>query len=248
MDDAGLEAARVAQQLGISIALLQSDDRNPTGEARVSFDEFGSPTFTFLSPAAWDFIEPRAAAMLAISGADATIFGTLAQRTARSHQAIIELVDAARFRVFDPNLRRPHIDRETTLQSLSRADLIKVSDDECTVLAGWLGVADNPGALLDALSRTRTGFSRPPLELCITCGSRGALYHADGQWHTQAAVPTQVADTVGAGDAFLAMLVAQRLKGTAPDTALRRATSLAAFVVSQPGAVPDYDAQAFLAD
>jgi fructokinase len=64
---------------------------------------------------------------------------------------------------------------------------------------------------------------------------------AEGQWHPGAAVPVEVVDTVGAGDSFLAMLLAQRLQGVKPPLALERAAALGGFVASRAGAVPDYD-------
>ncbi len=245
-DSRGVEAVRAAQALGIETSVVQSDGTLPTGEARVVFDDLGSASYTFLSPAAWDNIAASPAAIDAVGAADAIIFGTLAQRSIQSRSAVLQLVDAARFRVFDANLRFPYIDREVTMQSLRRADLIKLNDDECAIIARWLGVDGTPEALLAEFSRLRTGLDRPALELCITRGNYGAMYFAESRWHAERAVPTPVADTVGAGDAFLAMLVAQRLTGVGPAEALRRSTVLAAFVVSQPGAVPAYEANAFL--
>jgi fructokinase len=245
-DSRGVDAVHEAQALGIDTSVMQSDEVLPTGEARVVFDDLGSASYSFLSPAAWDNITPSSAAVDAVSAADAIIFGTLAQRSIQSRTAVLELVDAARFRVFDANLRFPYIDREVTMQSLRRADLVKLNDDECAIIARWLGVDGTPEALLDGFSRLRAGLDRPALELCITRGNYGAMYFAESRWHAERAVPTLVADTVGAGDAFLAMLVAQRLIGAGPAEALRRATILAAFVVSRPGAVPNYEASAFL--
>lgn len=245
-DSRGVDAVHAAQALGIDTSVMQSDGALPTGEARVVFDDLGSASYTFLSPAAWDNIAASPAAIDAVRAADAIIFGTLAQRSIQSRTAVLQLADAARFRVFDANLRFPYIDREVTMQSLRRADLVKLNDDECAIIARWLGVDATPEALLAEFSRLRAGFDRPELELCITRGNYGAMYYAERGWHAERAVPTLVADTVGAGDAFLAMLVAQRLTGVGPAKALRRATVLAAFVVSRPGAVPTYEANAFL--
>jgi len=81
--------------------------------------------------------------------------------------------------------------------------------------------------------------------LCITRGARGALLYHGGAWTEHAGVATQVVDTIGAGDAFLALLVAQLLRRESAEAALGRAARLAAFVASRPGAVPEYDAALF---
>jgi len=117
---------------------------------------------------------------------------------------------------------------------------VKLNDDECALLAGWYGVAPVPAALQPELAR-RFAIGA----LCVTLGPEGAQLHWQGRWHAQPGIPTEVADTVGAGDSFLAMLLRELLAGTAPDVALLRAARLASFVASRPGAVPDYDAAGF---
>jgi sugar/nucleoside kinase (ribokinase family) len=117
-----------------------------------------------------------------------------------------------------------------------------------SIVGAWLGTSDDPDALRIAIERLRAGHRTYPLQLCITRGGDGALLWADGRWHSQPAVPVKVVDTVGAGDSFLAMLLAQRLRGVAPALALQRAAALGSFVASRAGAVPDYDPRQLLPD
>ncbi|MEM6602167.1 MAG: PfkB family carbohydrate kinase, partial [Verrucomicrobiota bacterium] len=82
--------------------------------------------------------------------------------------------------------------------------------------------------------------------VCITAGAAGAGLLVDGIWHWEAAQPVKVADTVGAGDSFLAALVSGLLnEREAVDISLKRACRLAEFVASQRGAQPEYDAARF---
>jgi hypothetical protein len=104
-----------------------------------------------------------------------------------------------------------------------------------------VGTSGDPDALRIAIERLRAGHRTYPLQLCITRGGDGALLWADGRWHSQPAVPVKGVDTVGAGESFLAMLLAQRLRGVAPALALQREAALGSFVASRAGAVPDYD-------
>ena len=239
-DELGKEAADRMMLAGLDLSALQFDATHPTGEARALLDDSGSATYAFLSPAAWDAIEASPAALASVQLADALVFGTLAQRAPLSSAAVLHLAAAARYRIFDPNLRAPHIDRALTLGSLSLAQMVKLNEVECALFGEWLNCGADPAALLHSMQREFGVGS-----LCITRGSAGALLFHNGSWYEQVAFPCAVVDTVGAGDSFLAMLIAELLRGSRPDVALRRAARLAAYVASQPGAVPDYDPVAF---
>lgn len=241
-DEPGRQAIAAARAYGVDASTIQVDLSHPTGEARAVLDASGSASYSFLSPAAWDFIDAGPAARAAVAAADALVFGTLAQRAPASAASIRALVEGARSSrrclcVFDPNLRAPHIDRDLTLTSLRLADFVKLNEDECALLGAWLGCGADPAELQRAL---QGGYG--VAALCITRGADGALLWQDGAWHEQPAFPCTVVDTVGAGDSFLAMLLAQRLRGAPPAVALRAAARLASRVAGKPGAVPELDA------
>lgn len=236
----GRRALERAKTLGIDLSLVQIDPKLPTGEARAVLDASGSAHYEFLSPAAWDALAITPALLDAARKADAFVYGTLGQRDARARAAIWQLAAAARWRVFDPNLRAPHISREWCEAGLAGAALVKINEEECRVFAEWFGGSATPEALWATLSaRFRIGA------LCITLGAAGSRLNWHGRWYQQPAIATQIADTVGAGDAFLAMLVCELLGGSETSLALARAARLAAFVASQSGAVPTYDAARF---
>lgn len=235
-DDArGREALARIRALGVDTLLVQLDPRHPTGIAETELDAQGSASFRFPGPAAWDALEATAPAMAAAAGAT-LVFGTLAQRNPASAAAIERLLAVAGWRVFDANLRPPHGDREIALRALAHAHFVKLNDHEVEVFARWLGVPPTPAALQ---SRLTAQFGTR--SLCVTEGARGArLWHAD-TYVEQAAFAVDVVDTIGAGDAFLAMLLAALLCGSSPASAMERAARLAAYVASRPGAIPDYD-------
>lgn len=233
-DRRGDDALARVRALGLDTRLVQRDPGRPTGVAEAVVDRSGSASYRFPGPAAWDALEADDAAVAAASGST-VVFGTLAQRSAASAAAIARLVAVAGWTVFDANLRAPHDDRDVALASLGQARLVKLNDDEVRVFARWLGTDPTPEALWPRLV---AGFGTE--SLCVTEGARGArLWHA-GEYVEQAAPPAVVVDTVGAGDSFLAMLVAELLRGSAPSIAMARAARLAAYVVSRAGATPDY--------
>jgi fructokinase len=242
-DDArGERALALAAANGVDTTLVQRDPTLATGEARALLDAAGVARYEFLTPAAWDALVASPAALAAVAAADAFVHGTLGARDPRAREAIATLGTLARWRVFDPNLRAPFYSRELVEAALHGAGLLKLNEEECALLADWYGTAASPEALQPELAR-RFGVQA----LCVTLGAEGAMLHWQGQWHAQPGVATTVADTVGAGDSFLAMLVTALLGGDPPDVALARAARLASFVASQPGAVPAYEAARFAA-
>jgi len=240
-DARGLDAFARVRDMGVGMRLLQQDFALPTGEARAVLAADGSAKYEFETPAAWDAIEFTADLRQQLPAARALVFGTLAQRDARSRETLWQCIRLADYRVLDVNLRLPHHDADITRASLREADFVKLNEEECGIVGAWLGTTAEPDALRAALERLRMTRTAHPLQVCITRGAEGALLWADGQWHAQPAVPVAVVDTVGAGDAFLAMLLAQRLRGVGPPQALARAAALGGFVASRAGAVPDYD-------
>jgi fructokinase len=72
---------------------------------------------------------------------------------------------------------------------------------------------------------------------------RAALWR-DGAWAEHPGFAVEVRDTVGAGDAFLAALLAALFAGRDAGAALREANLVGAYVATQAGAVPAYDREA----
>jgi ribokinase len=69
-----------------------------------------------------------------------------------------------------------------------------------------------------------------------TCGADGAALHHAGETVAVAAPPVALLDTTGAGDCLAGWFVAERLRGTAPADALRRAVAAASFSCGRLGA------------
>ncbi len=239
-DARGQRARERMLALGMDTTQVQVDPEFPTGEARAVLDASGSAAYQFLRPAAWDRIEASAQVLEIARAAPAMVFGTLGQRSASTRDVIQRLLRTSRWRILDINLRAPHDDRDTALASLALADFVKLNEDEVNVIARWLEVAPDPDALRRVLGE-RYGIR----SLCITRGAGAATLWHEGQWVEQAAYPTVVADTVGAGDSFLAMLLCELLRGSPAGVAMDRAARLAAFVASRSGAIPDYPAGEF---
>lgn len=105
---------------------------------------------------------------------------------------------------------------------VSRADLVFAGPDEAQLV---LGAPASPEAL--------AGLG--PSEAVIKDGARGCTALIDGVQHRLPALAVRVVDPVGAGDAFVAGYLAERLDGEKPTVRLRTAIAAGAFAVTVPG-------------
>jgi fructokinase len=232
-DRLGDEVLRRATRYGVETDLIQVDDELPTGFVRVNVGDAGNPSYEICSPAAWDSIEPSETLLGRAARARAIVFGTLAQRAPLSRSTIQRLWDTSALMVFDVNLRPPVEDVQVIERSLRRADVVKLSEDELRRIAKWFDLGDTTR---DAMTALAASFDCSVV--CVTRGSKGAVLLHDGAWTEHPGFEVEVRDTVGAGDAFLAVLLAGLLNGTSDEALLQHANLMGAYVVTQFGAVP----------
>ncbi len=235
-DAGGRELVARLVQLGIGTACIEEDPVAPTSTVTVSLGADGQPAYTIHENVAWDALAGEAAARQAVAAADAVYFGTLAQRSetsCRTLRTLLGLVPKTSLRIFDVNLRQHYHSRTIIEESLALADVLKLNETELPQLAELFHLSGDERAQVDALAR------RFALRVvAYTRGGRGSLLRAAGEWSEHAGLPTIVADTVGAGDSFTAALALGLLAGWPLDMVNERATALAAYVCSQPGATP----------
>jgi fructokinase len=229
----GEEVLRRAARFGVGTDLVQVDLELPTGFVRVTVGDVGEERFEIVAPAAWDAIAPSTELLRRAADARAIVFGSLAQRNAVARATIERLWDTKALLVFDVNLRTPYDDREVVRRSLRRADVVKVNEDEMRRLAEWFALRgdarETAGALAEAFDCR---------VVCVTRGSRGAALWREGQWSEHPGFEVEVRDTVGVGDAFLAVLLAGLLNGADDHALLHHANMIGAYVATQFGAVP----------
>jgi fructokinase len=236
-DALGDAALAAIAERGVDAAAIGRHARLPTGTAVVELDAGGQARFRIEQPVAWDEIDVTPA--LAGSPPAAIVFGTLALRAPANRTALARLLDAfpAAWVVCDLNLRPPFDKLAPLAPLLARANLLKLNADEARRLCGRGAAADDWRAMAAELAAQFHGAA-----ICITLGADGAALREGEGWHTAAAPRVSVRDTIGAGDAFTAALVAGRLRGPAPEwpRILRAACALGGFVASHDGAQPPH--------
>src|SRR4029077_9585304 len=201
-DDYGREIIRRFHEMGLPETGVQVDESAPTGTAKVELSDDGLAHFTIQENVAWDHIAVTTEALVTANEAHAICFGTLAQRSEPSRNTIQELVAVApadALRVFDINLRQQFYSRDVIEQSLQRANVLKLNDDELPTLAAMFNLT---GEAEDHIERLAQMFS---LRLvALTRGANGSLlYQKDNdnnevRWSDCASRPVKVVDTVGA--------------------------------------------------
>ena len=231
---AALLRAEMAR-FGMAAHGVQADPLRTTGRVQVLPAPEGH-RFVIEAESAWDHIDAEAAVLalraLQAQAPQALCFGSLALRHAVSAQAITRCVaeSGAALRLLDLNLRGLPGQKALAEQALHLASWVKVNEEELQQLQRWFGTS------LAGLAQ-RFGLQR----WLVTCGGQG-WYSADAEGRVDAqgrAEPLlQLADTVGAGDAFTAAVLAGQAHGWPLARSLQAANRLAAAVCGWRGALP----------
>ena len=230
-DDAGARALAAMRSWGLDTTWVQIDAVHATGSVVVEIRD-GEPHYAIDPSQAYGHLEsPR----LPPSGPTGLLYhGTLAPWSAGTRRTLGELGRQARLPVFlDVNLRAPWWRPEAVSAWLARATWVKLNLDELALLE------PGPGSPTEVATRfcSRLGLQY----VVLTLGDKGALaVDSRGNCRTVAAAPnTKVVDTVGAGDAFAAVLILGELAGWDIATSLARAGALAGAVCGLRGATTD---------
>ena len=233
-DTFGGEILKFLDRAGIDRTWV-TERPEPTGTVDVHLVH-GEPDFTINEGVAWDHIEVS-------SKPDPTpallYFGTVAQRSESNRNALRLLLDCnPRHRFFDINLRQRYYSDTVILDSLQHATILKLNEMEWEVVSR-VTQQETPEDLLE-----RFGLKA----IALTQGEHGAeLYVQEASFYAEP--PTvSVVDTVGAGDAFSAVLAAGMMRDADPALILDTACAAGAAVVQQSGAhvaLPDKVLKAF---
>jgi len=234
-DEDGEAIINQVKSLGLKTDSIVLAEDFPTGLVQVTLNERGSASYEINYPSAWDKIVLNNTARKLVEEADVLIYGSLVCRDAISRNALEELLQTNVYKVFDVNLRKPHYSYEILNQLMQSANFIKFNDEELLEIATAL---NSPFESLEEnmhfiLKQTKAEA------MCVTKGKHGALLLWKGKIYENEGYPIKVADTVGAGDSFLAALITSLLNGNEPQNAIDFACAVGALVAESPGANPD---------
>jgi len=236
-DDLGREILRRMASRGVETSGVAVLPEKQTGIVEVTVDGAGMPTYRIVEDVAWDHIPWNETVAGLASTADVVCWGTLAQRSTGSRSTVLRFLDqvgSETLKVFDINLRVPDPDRGMVEESLRRADVVKLNDEELPRVVELCGLVANgvPEQLAELSERFGIRV------LALTRGGAGSVLWSAGQVSDHPGYPVSVVDTVGAGDAFTAELAIGLWSGLGLDVVNGRANRRAAAVCAHAGGTP----------
>lgn len=242
-DDYGNQIAEHLGTAGVTVANGSVTERS-TSVAQVEMDEHSNAHYTF-------DIHQQIPEIGTGDIVELLHTGSIAAWIEPSGQSIVDAFKNASegsLRSYDPNLRPDLVeDKESALKRIelliSLSHIVKLSDVDGQYLYPDL----EPWGVLEHVA------SLGPAVAVMTQGGDGCLALANGQRYDVAASPTQLVDTIGAGDAFMSGLLygvlsrpelANALRAGNPlqsqdvEHALGHALTSAALTVAKAGANP----------
>lgn len=200
------------QDDGVSLAAVVDTD-DPTTLALAEIDAGGAASYRFYSAGTSAAgLEPAAAlaALDALAAPPAILhagtLGLVLEPLASALEAVVDRVAGSALVVIDPNVRPaatpdPRAYRARLARLRARTDVVKVSDQDLE----WLDPSRPPQAAAAALLEPRPG----PALVLLTRGAQGATALLRGGQAIDVPAPrVEVADSIGAGDAFAGGFIA----------------------------------------
>ena len=230
MDDAGKEILHKLELAQFNLNDLQVDKDHPTGSVNVQLDGSGAPQFDIISDVAYDYIEfiPEYHSNL-IKAAQMIYFGSLIQRSQAGYETIQTFItrhSSETLNFYDINLRPACYNKAIIEKSLFATDVLKLNTDELEKLKQVLAIKISNDDFVHHLMETYSIST-----VSLTKGESGSeLVTSHGRFSSEPAEAITVVDSVGAGDAYAAMLVAGFLKKWRPQKILERALQFASRV------------------
>ncbi len=239
-DENGDAIVDFMENAGLSTRFIQRDPEHLTGYVRVELDEKGVPDFTIAPQVAYDYLEyPPALAELIQNKADLIGYGTLVQRSPAGADTLAKILEDRHPQTlgfYDINLRKDAYSLPVIEQSLQACDILKLSQEELDFLQSRLSIKAEQSEGVVAALQERYAIDW----VSLTRGEAGsALYTQTATLET--GVPpkrSDQGDTVGAGDAYAAMLAAGYLLGWPSKRILERAAEFAGAICEIQGAIP----------
>jgi fructokinase len=233
-DEIGKELLAFIKENGVTTDTIQVDQNLSTGEVIVQLNDKGSASYTINYPVAWDKIYCGPEEEILVKKADALVFGTLVCRDSVSHASLLEIINYAKYAIFDVNLRAPFYSKELLINLMMQSDFIKFNDDELYEVSAFM---NSPYHSLEQNIHFIAEHTNTK-HICVTKGSHGAVLYYNEQMFYNSGYKVDVVDTVGSGDSFLAGLLSKLLYENNPQEAIDFACALGAIVAKNEGANP----------
>ena len=234
-DEKGKALRNIFSGYGVNTDFFQIDKEHETGKVYAKPNEHNEVVYDIVRPVAWDFISWNEKLQELVSNSEYFIFGSLASRNDVSKKTLFKLLESAKHKVLDINLRSPHFNKNIVEELISKADFLKINLAELELITSWYfnytNLKDRAKVIMERFHISN---------MVVTLGAEGAVLFWDGKEYDHAGYKVKVKDTVGSGDAFLSGLISKWMDKAAPAEALQYASALGALIASKTGACPEY--------
>jgi len=216
MDHFGHQFARLLQDEGVLLDGLRCAE--PTSLAVIELDEQGKANYAFHRNGVADTALP-ASKIIANWCGDVSVLHTgclmlTPSAWTATAQVLAHAVQVGCLISVDANLRLAVASDQASYlahvnHACASADIVKVSEDDLIALGRITHEDRKHESVVLAAARKCLNQSERTHMVALTMGESGAwLLTREGEFHQKAAADVQVADTVGAGDTFIAALLA----------------------------------------
>ncbi len=233
-DEDGVDILSFLKDQNVSSSSIQVGEEYKTGVVNVMINEKGNASYDILYPSSWDKITLTNEMIEKVLESDVFIFGSLICRDEISRTTLYALLDKAKYKVLDANLRAPYYTTEVLVELMSKADFIKLNDEELWEISKKLESPYNSFEQNIKFIADKTNTK----QICVTKGAFGAVLYYNDKFYYNSGYFIKVVDTVGAGDSFLATLIVRLLRGKSPQKSLNFACAVGALVAGHEGANP----------
>lgn len=237
-DKTGKEMLKYLKARKFNCRYIYTDPIHPTGKVNVRLLDNKIPQFTISQESAWDYIElTDEIKKLVTQKTDLLYFGTLSQRNFITRSTIEHLLNEKIKYFCDLNLRHHFYNDQMISTAFRKANVIKTNEEELKIISQQLfnrvyKTQDTAKRLLDEYNLYL---------LCITLGSEGAYLYSQSDSDKTKFKVKNVVDTLGAGDAYSAILCLGYLHGWEIGKINKLATQFAGELCMVEGALPDDD-------
>ena len=212
------------------------DYEHDTGLVYANPNEHNEVVYDIVFPSAWDFIGWNDEFNRLVKNSKIFVYGSLTSRSKASRDTLERLLEIAKIKVLDINLRPPHFNRRQVAYLLKRSDILKMNIAELELITGWFSKFTS---VEDRIKLIQDRFKINTV--IVTMGGDGAIINDKGVVYRHPGYRVVVSDTIGSGDSFLAGFLHQLLNCVMIKEALDFASALGAFIATKPGACPEYD-------
>jgi fructokinase len=237
-DADGKEILKELKQFGFITDDIQVDDKHNTGKVIVKLDTKGVPEFNILPDVAYDHIafDPSIASLLD-KNTQLLYFGSLIQRSEWGFKTLQKILSHRHQNtkcLYDVNLRPKCFTKAIIMESLKQSDVLKLNDEELETIRQMFGVEKKSGEFIEFL------MIKFDIEMIsLTKGEKGScLYIKNEEYCIKPNRTRKIVDTVGAGDAYTAILAFGYLNKWHPERMLTVATDFASRICENEGAIP----------